>query len=116
MQMKNLFCNQFPNTASSIGYESFGFTFSSCPTKAVGELSPLATPNLTSGFSREPQLPNYGFLNILKMCSSPKFLEYVYHYGGQFGWRRQLCHTSNLTINLTEVNNFPDIALVKAYL
>ena len=115
-KMKNLFTYQSPDATARIGYESFGFTFSSCPTKAVSKLSSLAAPYLTSGFTRKPQLLNYGFFNVLKVGGSPKFLENVYHYRGQFGRRGQLSHATNLTVNGPVVNNLPDIALIKEHL
>jgi hypothetical protein len=82
VKVKNLFTYQFPDAIARIGYESFGFALSSCPTKAVCKLGSLAAPYLTGGFTRKPQLLNNGSFNILKVGGSPKFLEYIYHYGG----------------------------------
>jgi len=116
MQMMKLFAYQFPDATSRIGYKSLGFTFSSGPTEAIGKLCSLATSYLASGFIGKPQLFNYGFFNVLKVGRAAHFLNYVYHYRGQFGWRGQLSHASNLTVNLPVVNNFPDIASIKEYL
>jgi hypothetical protein len=114
--MMKLFACQFPDSTPRIGYQSLGFAFSSGPTKAIGKLCSLTTSYLANGFIGKPQLFNYGFLYVLKVGCTPHFLNYFYHYRGQFGWRGQLSHATNLTINVPAVNNFPDIASIKEYL
>ena len=116
MKMKNSFINQVPDSTPRVGYESFGFTFCSSPTKAVGKLGSLSAPYLTSGFTRKSQSLNNGFFNVSKVGSSSEFLECIYYCWSQFGRRGQLSHATNLTVNGPVVNNFLEIALLDDHL
>lgn len=114
--MKKLDSYQFPNTTARIGNEAFRLTFRSCPTKAICELSSLATSYLAGCLSRQAQLLYYSLFYVLEVGSASKFFHYFYHYWGKFGWGWQLSHASNLSTKRPMVNKFPHIALIKEYL
>ena len=114
--MKKLASYQFPDTTARIGDEAFRLTFRSCPTKAICELSSLATSYLADCFSRPTQLLYDSLFYVLEVGSASKFINYVYHYWGEFGWGWQLSHASNLSAKRPMVNKFPHMALIREYL
>ena len=115
-KMKRLSGYQCPNTTTRIGDETFRFAFCSCPTKAICKLSSLTTSYLADGLGRKAQLLNYSLFYVLEVGSASKFFYNVYHYWGEFGWRWQVSHTSNLSTKRPMVNKFPHIALIREYL